>query len=258
MNTISVPEGLEFVDLALYVPTYQALIIADVHLGFEEALHEEGTLVPRGHFRQLMERLERILAHVGIDPERPLEQLIINGDLSHRFGFLSAPEWKETREFLQRVREISRHVVIIEGNHDAHLNVVTEDLGGIQVARFYKLGHLLFIHGDSAPDPLPSHTKMILMGHEHPAVGLRDSVTGRIELYKCFLVGCYHNRRLVVLPSFNPWVQGTDLTRERCLSPLLSEEALGAFEVYPVSDEGSVYRFGLLEHIMVTGSRAGR
>lgn len=258
MNTISVLEGLEFVGLALYVPGYQALVIADVHLGFEEALHEEGTLVPRGHLRQLMERLEKTRAHLGIDPQRPLERVIINGDLSHRFGLLSAQEWKETREFLQRVKEISRHVVIIKGNHDAHLNVVTEDLPGIQIARFYELGSLLLLHGDSAPDPLPSHTKMILMGHEHPAVGLRDSVTGRTELYKCFLVGWYRQCRLVVQPSFNPWVQGTDLTRERCLSPLLSEEGLGGFEVYPVSDEGSVYRFGRLEDIMVSGSRAGR
>lgn len=252
-----IPGGLECVDLALYVPTHQALIIADVHLGFEEALHQEGTLVPRGHFRELMARLAGILAQLNISPKLPLERVIINGDLSHRFGYLSTQEWKESRRFLQQLLKFSRQIVLLEGNHDGNLNLLSEGMEGVQTQRSYELGDLLFLHGHSAPDSLSSHIQTIVIGHEHPAVGLRDGVTGRVEQYKCFLMGSYRDRRLVIQPSFNPWAQGSDLTQERCLSPLLSEEALGEFEVYPVSDEGTVYRFGPLRNILAAGSRAG-
>ncbi|OGF57212.1 MAG: hypothetical protein A2Z21_02105 [Candidatus Fraserbacteria bacterium RBG_16_55_9] len=257
MNTMRIEGGLELIDLALFVPAHRTLVIADIHLGFEEALHQDGALVPRGHFRELMARLERILSQVSTKPERPLDRVVINGDLSHRFGYLSAQEWKESREFLQQLLEFGHGVIMLEGNHDGNLNALAEGLERVTVHRSYELGDLLFLHGHTAPASLSSHIQAIVMGHEHPAVGLRDGVTGRVELYKCFLVGRYLDRRLVVQPSFNPWAQGSDLMQERCLSPLLSEEALGEFEVYPVSDEGSIYRFGALRKILAAGSHIG-
>jgi putative SbcD/Mre11-related phosphoesterase len=249
MNTLTLADRLKAIDLALYVPEYQTLAIADVHVGFEEALHQEGTLVPRGHVRQLVVRLERILRSLGM--RAPLARVVINGDLGHHFGPLSTREWEESRKFLETLLTYSRRVDIIEGNHDSNVQALIAGIRGVQIHRSLELGDLLFLHGDRVPDLIPVCVRTLVMGHEHPAVGLRDSVTGRVELYKCYLVGRYRDRGLVVQPSFNPWTQGSDLTQERCLSPLLSEEALGEFEVYPVSDEGHLYRFGPL------GSRLG-
>jgi putative SbcD/Mre11-related phosphoesterase len=257
MNTVRIAGGLELVDLALHLLGHQTLVIADVHLGFEESLHQDGALVPRGYFKRLWRRWEGIAARLGISSKCPLERVIINGDLSHQFGPLSAREGTESQELLERLGAISREIVVLEGNHDGNLGFLAEVDERIRVCRSYKLGDLLFLHGDSEPARLPPGVKTIVIGHEHPAVGLRDRITGRVELYKCFLVGSYRDRRLVVQPSFNPLVSGSDLTRERRLSPLLDEAALEEFEVYTVSDEGSVYRFGPLKHLMGPGSRVG-
>ena len=245
-------------DLALFVPAHRTLVIADVHLGFEEALHQDGTLVPRGHFRKLAARLERILAQFDISVERPLDRVIINGDLSHQFGYRSVHEGKEAHELLTCFEGMSQEIVVLEGNHDANLNWLSQKHESVKTSKAYEIGDLLFLHGHVEPEGLAAEVRTIVIGHEHPAVGLRDGVTGRVELYKCFLVGSYRDRRLIVQPSFNPWTQGSDLMHERCLSPFLREEMLGEFEVYPVSDEGDVYRFGSLQAITaVSSSRLG-
>jgi len=255
VNQLQITEGLELVDLALYLPQARTLVLADVHLGFEQALHREGTLVPRGHFQQLLARLERVLVQLDASRENPLNRVILNGDLSHQFGHLTIREWTEARELLAYLENVSQQIIVIEGNHDVNVEVLSEASRKAKIFAMYELGDLLFLHGHSEPQELSPQIQTLVIGHEHPAVGLRDSVTGRVELYKCFLVGRYGDRRLIVQPSFNPWTQGSDLLRERCLSPLLTEEALGKFEVYPVSDEGKVYRFGVFRNLTAVGSR---
>lgn len=253
-GVIKLEGGVELIDLALFVRSRRALAIADIHLGYEETLRREGTLLPRGHFTRLIARLEEIMGRLGVSTREPLEHLIINGDLTHPFDYLPVGEGSELRALLKLLEGISHKIVILEGNHDRSLslNMLSEEYERVQIRDFYELAEVLFFHGDREPETLPSGVKTLAIGHEHPAVGLRDRVTGRVELFKCFLVGEYRGRRLIVQPSFNPLVEGSDLTRERCLSPLLSEEALGKFEVYPVSDRGAVYHFGRLEGLMET------
>jgi len=251
-GAIRLEGGVELIDLALFVRSQRTLAIADIHLGYEETLRREGTLLPRGHFGKLTARLEEIMSRLGVSTRDPLKHLIINGDLTHPFDYLPSGERSELRALLKLLEGISDEIVILEGNHDRSLSsrLLSEAYGQVQISDSYELAEVLFFHGDREPEALPSGVKTLAIGHEHPAVGLRDRVTGRVELFKCFLVGEYRGRRLIVQPSFNPLVEGSDLTRERCLSPLLSEESLGKFEVYPVSDRGEVYRFGRLEGLM--------
>ncbi len=256
MNALSLGDTLQAIDLALYAPAHNTLAIADLHLGFEEALHQDGALVPRGHLQRLLARLEGILTQLSIPAEHTLERIIINGDFSHHFSHLSARAWKEARLLLTRMSEISREVIVLQGNHDVKADSLAEAFPSVKIKAEYELGDLFFLHGHSEPKQISPAVQTIVIGHEHPAVGLRDPVTGRVELYKCFLVGPYGGRKLVVQPSFNPLVPGSDLTRERSISPLLNEAELGEFEIYPISDEGEIYRLGLLKHLWAVGSEA--
>lgn len=251
MQRFHLTEDAQLVDLGLYLPQHRALAIADIHLGFEEALHQDGTLVPRGHFDQIQARLDEICEELEVSRESPLESVLVNGDLRHRFGPLTHEEWTYARSFLDHLTRVGRQVVILEGNHDLDrsLKALAQRHEGVEVRHECGMGRILFLHGDQEPKRLPSGAEMVVIGHEHPAVGLRDRVTGRVELYKCYLAGPYRGLRLVVQPSFNPWVQGSDLTRERCLSPFLSEASLGEFEIFLVSDERSVYPFGSLRRL---------
>lgn len=241
MEPLKLAEDLWLIDLAVYLPEPRTLVIADLHLGYEEALRREGVALPPGHLRKVEARLERILSRLGT-----VHRLIINGDLKHRFAPLSHYEEQEALAFLEFLAPRFAELILIRGNHDRNIEGLL--LGGphLEVQEALVEGRLLIIHGDREPGRAElSGVEAILIGHDHPAVGLR-SRTGRLEVYKAFLLGEYHGRRLLVQPSFNLLVRGSDLARERALSTLLAEERLGGFEVYPVSDEGEIYPLGPL------------
>jgi len=234
--------GLWLIDLAVYLPAWETLVIADLHLGWEEALRRSGVLIPRQHLQLIERRLERLLARL----DRPPRRLIINGDLKHRFAPLSWNERDEVHRLLEFLDGRFGEVILLQGNHDRNIGYLAERVPGLKLEDSLREGRLLLLHGDR----LPRRTELvgaelILIGHEHPAVGLRNAA-GRLEVYKAFLWGEYHEKKLLVQPSFNPLIQGSDLAHERAISPLISEERLKGFDVYPVSDEGEIYPLGPL------------
>lgn len=245
MSVLKLWEDLWLVDLAIYLPDRITMVIADLHLGYEEALNRDGVLVPRNHLQKVEERLEKIFAHLGVSSENKLERLIINGDLKHQFGPLSRQEWKESLELLEFLAKRAHEIVLLEGNHDRKLGLLTERFAPLEIGKLLKEGSHLFIHGDELPREL-NGIRLVVIGHEHPAVSLRSSVTGRSETYKAFLKGSFQGKELLVQPSFNLLVKGSDLTKERAISPLIDKARLGEFEIYPVSDEGKIYDFGKL------------
>ncbi len=256
MTPFELTSELHLIDLAAAAPERRTLALADVHLGFEEALHRDGTLVPRGHLATIQERLGEIADAFGISPERPWTRAIVNGDLRHQFGPFTNMEWAHIRGLLAQLGELAEHIVLIQGNHDGNLDVLTTEFANVDVVSRYQLGDTLFLHGDAEPQDIPPEVSTLAIGHDHPAVRLRDPVTGRMELFKCWLLGRYHDRRLVVMPSFNPWTAGSDLTQERPLSPLLNGMDLTSMEVYLISDEHEIFPFGPLGRWMTQDAMA--
>lgn len=246
MRTLALGPQVHLVDLALFLPQARVLVIADLHLGIEEALRHEGVFVPRCHLAQIQQRLERILQTLQISPDAPLSRLIINGDLRHQFGPLSRVEHGESKEFLRWLAPWTEQIVLIEGNHDGSLQQLAGER--VIVTKSYGEEECWLVHGDEALTPESGVKDWIVIGHEHPAIGLKDPITQRVEVYKCFLVGRYEQQKLLVLPSFNQLVRGSDLTQEAPLSPYLKD--LENFSVYPVSDDGVIYEFGPLRRLL--------
>ncbi len=245
---IKLAADLELVDLALYVEGSRSLALADPHLGYEQALSEAGVLVPRSHLKRVEQRVTRIFEQ--LNSSSKLDTLIINGDLRHRFGPLSYQERIETKELLEFFSNFAAQIVIVRGNHDPNLAFLTKAFHNVEITKYYEQGHYLFVHGDELPPRIPDHIETIIIAHEHPAVSLRDPITGRVETYKCFLAGSFQNRRLLVQPSFNLLVNGSDLTKEKVISPFIDETHLGEFDVFIVSDDGCVYDFGKLKQLL--------
>ena len=99
---------------------------------------------------------------------------------------------------------------------------------------------ILVIHGDKIPNnKLLKDVKTIIIGHEHPAVSVREGA--RAELFKAYLIGNWKKYNIIVQPSFNLVVEGTDVLKEEVLSPFLKGN-LGNFEAVVVADK--LYRFG--------------
>ena len=106
-------------------------------------------------------------------------------------------------------------------------------------------GKILCLHGDKIPPKeLLEGVSTIIIGHEHPAVSIKNGP--RAELFKCFLKGKYNGKTLIVQPSFNEMIEGTDILRDKILSPLLKQN-LDNFEVFAVEDK--IYKFGKLKNL---------
>lgn len=228
--------NIEIIDLALKIDT--CLVIADLHIGYEEALNKQGLLIPRFQLKELTARLERILKKF-----KP-ETVIINGDIKHEFGTISFQEWRDTLRILDLIEKHCKKIILIKGNHDTILGPIAKRKN-ISIIEHYRTGSIYITHGHKLPKALLKNIKTIVIAHEHPAVGLRKG--RRFEMYKCFLKGKWKNRQLIVQPSFNFVTQGTDLLREQVLSPFL-QKSLNNFDVFIV-EKGKVYDFGKLKNL---------
>ena len=226
--------NIKIVDLALYLDS--TLIISDVHIGYEEALNKQGVLVPRLQFGEMVQKIEKILSSVG-----KLEKIIVNGDLKHEFGTISEQEWRNVLKFLDLLAKHCNEVILIKGNHDMILGPIARKRN-VKIVDYYLIDNVLIIHGDKIPGKdVLKQASAIIIGHEHPAVSLRDGA--RVETFKCFLKGKYKGKNLIVIPSFNEVVRGTNIMRDKALSPFLKQD-LDDFEVFAVEDQ--VYDFGKL------------
>ncbi|MBI2671021.1 metallophosphoesterase [Candidatus Woesearchaeota archaeon] len=229
-------EGLEIIDLGLYIKDYKALVISDLQIGLEESLTKEGFFIPKLQFELIKKRLSSIFNKIKPD------KLIINGDLKHEFGFINKQEWKETIQIIDFIAENCKEIIIIKGNHDVILEPITNKRN-ISLVDYYKMEHICILHGHRIVlDSLNS--KILIIGHEHPAISLKEGA--KIEKYKCFLKGYYDDKILIVMPSFNMLSEGSDIMKGETLSPYLAQN-LFDFEVYIAEDK--VYKFGKIKNL---------
>lgn len=238
VERVEILPGIAIVDLVLQLsnPT-KTIVVGDVHIGYEEALNKQGILVPRFHFAEIIGRMERIL-----DLTKP-EHVILLGDVKHEFGTISDQEWRETLQFLDLILSRAKKVVLIRGNHDTILGPIARKRN-LEIVSHLIMDDILLIHGDRIPQIMPPGITTIIIGHEHPAVTIRDTI--RAETFKCFLKGVWKRKNLVVVPSFHPLSEGTNVLQERLLSPFLQQD-LSMFDVFVVGN--TVYSFGKLKNL---------
>lgn len=229
---------IEAIDRAIYLRQHDVLVLADFHLGFEESLNKKGVFVPRFQLNDVLQSLKNIFEKV-----HP-KTIVVNGDLKHEFGKISEQEWRDVLKLIDFLKQNCNELIIIKGNHDIILKPVAEKRLITLVSEF-ATGDITIVHGDKL-QLFNKSIKTLIIGHEHPAVGLRES--GRVEKFKCFLVGKYKKQNLVVQPSFNPVVEGTDVLKEKVLSPYLTD--LQNFEVFVVNDKTKeVLKFGKVKNL---------
>ncbi|MFH1209347.1 MAG: metallophosphoesterase [archaeon] len=223
-------KDIEIIDLALYLKKEKILVIGDVHIGYEEALNKQGILIPRFQFNEILKRLDKIF-----DKVKP-EIIVVNGDLKHEFGTISDQEWRQTLKIIDYLSEKAK-LILIKGNHDTILGPIANKRD-IQIRDFYKIGDIIILHGNKLIKDLG---KIIVIGHEHPAITFK----GRDDKFKCFLKGKYEKSDLIVMPSFTQIVEGSDVLKEKLLSPYLKN--INNFEVYVVEDK--IYYFGKIKYL---------
>ncbi|MEK6820183.1 MAG: metallophosphoesterase [Nanoarchaeota archaeon] len=228
----------KFIDKSVFFPQEKILVVADLHLGYEQALNEAGVFLPKHQFKEIMENMKKIIEKTG-----KLKEIIILGDLKHEFGTISSQEWREVLEFLDFLQEKTEKIVLIKGNHDTILEPIAKRKN-LEVKDFYIKKDVAFLHGHkSFLEVLDKKVKLLVMGHKHPAITIRENV--KAETYKCFLVGKFKDKEIIILPSFFPLVEGSDVFIED--TNLAFKFKFSGFKVYVVGDK--VYGFGKLKKV---------
>jgi len=228
VDRLELSKGVEVTrDLALFLREERALVISDLHLGFEGALAEQGVSIPRFQRKVILERLGRMLDRVRA------ERVVIAGDFKHEFSRNLVDEWVEVKQVLRFLKERVTPV-LVRGNHDNYLATILGDLRMELLDRTDVAGHTI-VHGHEEVSTLHP----IVMGHEHPAVKLKDELGATVSV-PAFLA----SDRLIVLPAFSPLALGVDVSSFPYLSPILNRTDIGDARVIGVDEREGLLDFG--------------
>ncbi|MFH1174135.1 MAG: metallophosphoesterase [archaeon] len=247
MTQFIVNKQIHFLGNTVFLPLQHALVFSDLHLGIETTLRNEGLLIPTFSFKEILQQLkttlEMVKSHIGTSKKTGELTIVLNGDIKHEFGKISEVEWRDARALITFLQEFGK-VIIIAGNHDKQIFPIAKALD-VPVEPYVRIDGTFICHGDVIPKPaVLRKAKTIIIGHEHPAVGIRE--LSRVEKFKCFLVGKWKNKTLIVMPSMQLINEGTDMLKERRLSPFL-QGSIENFDVYVVSDK--ILHFGKIRQL---------
>lgn len=204
----------------IYIPKFKAVVIADIHLGFEEDMASKGIFLPRIQLSKVLDMIDKVLNYVDVS------MLIIAGDIKHHFEKLGKKEIRDLKDFLNVAVKRFRRVVIVRGNHDTFLLPICKKFG-VELYDAFWLDFILIVHGHRELGSR-SGFNLVVMGHEHPSIVLKDPASGYNMKFPCFLLtplkcGGY----ALVLPAAGIYQSGTAITTyaNGYLSPIMRNEA---------------------------------
>ncbi len=212
---------MRILDRAIFLEDINSLVIADLHIGYEEELRDRGIMIP-WQWGKMRDRIAHLMDETGA------ERLIILGDIKHTI--LSKPIY--VRRFFEG---LEYEIIAVKGNHDAGIEELVDFK--IYPSTGFTMGDYGFTHGHSWPSPEVMDSKIVFMGHMHPEVDLPDSM-GKLHRMPCLLKGNLKDKgierygkraQIVVLPAFNPLV-GASLGTP--LGPLFKNDLVDDMEVY--------------------------
>jgi putative SbcD/Mre11-related phosphoesterase len=162
----------------------RVLVAADLHLGLEYELWLGGISIP-SQTEKILTRLKRSLAEV--KPDR----LLLLGDLKHNVPRTSWQERKEIPRFLKALaQDVS--VDIVPGNHDAGLADLAPQGTRVHLSSGIVIDGAGYFHGHTWPDRELLSAELLVAGHIHPAVRLKDPL------------GISHNERAWARATLSP------------------------------------------------------
>ncbi|MCK9595960.1 metallophosphoesterase [Candidatus Pacearchaeota archaeon] len=238
-----------FFGKTIFFPKQGILAIGDLHLGFEYKLQQSGVLVPEMQIEEIKSELKKIFDEIK-NKNLKLKKIVFIGDIKHSFSY----EWKEKNYFKELITFLEKYVknkniILIKGNHDTIDYSFADKLQDYFIAE-----DLAFTHGHkSFPEIFDKNIKTIIMGHLHPSVIISDKPNIKREKYKCFLIGKYKTKNIIILPSFLATIEGTTINSieyeyDDSFS-IIPKKNLMNFNVY-VWGEKENYSFGKIRSIL--------
>jgi uncharacterized protein len=194
---------------AAFLEQEKILAVADLHLGYAWAHRYNGQLLPLHPPDDLLARLSELC-----DFYKP-KHLAILGDIVHQ----AVPVAEIINELTQLFSSLSGlcGLKLILGNHDKNLRKLARGATDVEFATRFEVEGFLLVHGNSPVEVPPN--KIVLMGHEHPAISLGDGI--KSAKFPCFMVG----QRVLLLPAFSQWAAGSNVRAYSFMSKLAQKAA---------------------------------
>jgi len=220
MAGIRIAKGITITEYsAAVLEKEQTGVIADLHIGMEET----GMISTRVQTAEIMKKTRMLIRDYGI------KTLVLNGDLKFSFGRGLRQEWDELGNYIGEMKKLVR-IIAIKGNHDLYLQNIMRDT---EIVETYETGGFRVTHGNL--DLEPSKKQMTIIGHDHPAVKVRDEL-GAMHEYQAYMF--IKKENVLVLPAFNPLSIGFNIVNEqRWLSPILGKCNVLDAEIYAIADD---------------------
>jgi putative SbcD/Mre11-related phosphoesterase len=230
----------------------QTLVIADPHLGWENALQAKGIHVP-SQTPKLLEKLKALLIEVKPDA------LLVLGDVKYTVVASAPGEWRDIPEFFSEIGKYVSEIGVIRGNHDGNLEPMLPENVKMFPASGLVVGDVGLFHGHKWPSPSLLQCKTLIMGHLHPVVVFRDVAGFRITRQVWMKADCNtealakillqkhgvkievsveetlhnhfgikpHAKQIFMMPSFNDFLGGRSVNESRPQKELESEALIG-------------------------------
>jgi len=159
--------------LLLRTRNERILVIADLHIGWEVSLAQQGIHVPS----QTPKMLNKLLQLINLC--KPTSLLLL-GDIKHTIAKVELEEWRDIPDFFEAVAKKVNDIQVILGNHDGNLEPLLPETVKLLPSTGMLLGDVGFFHGNAWPAPELLACRSLVMGHVHPTVAFRDPLGFRI------------------------------------------------------------------------------
>ena len=207
---------------ALLLNEKKLLVIADLHIGIESELRENGLQV-LSQTKVMEQRLISILS------TNTIHDIILLGDIKHNIPSSTIQERSEVNRFLNTIQTYGT-LHVLPGNHDGNIDRLLPPTIKLHPSDGFVFEGIGFTHGHRRPNKEVMQCKQVIIAHTHPTVMLIDRL-GYRTFEQCWLRGAPLSDKLIekyptsptsqilVMPAFNSLCGGIAVNRDPLLGP---------------------------------------
>jgi uncharacterized protein len=239
---------------ALLFKEKKLLVVADLHIGIESELQENGVHVP-SQTKIMEQRLISLLTTYDI------KDIILLGDIKHMIPSISIQERADVKQFLSTI-EAYGTLHVLPGNHDGNIDRLLSSETRLHPSDGFIFEGIGFTHGHRWPSPDVMACEQVVIGHMHPQVLLIDRL-GYRSYEQCWMrctpladklsqkYPASKTTQIIVMPSFNPLCGGIAVNQEPLLGPFHTLIDVPTSQLYLL--DGS--SLGLVKDLSESGPR---
>ncbi len=208
---------------ALFIKNKKILIVADLHIGIESQLREQG-LSTSSKTQNMIEKLLKICKKY-----KPLE-IILLGDVKHNIPSSTIQERRNVKNFLTTISEYGT-VHIIPGNHDGNIKKISPQEIILHPSDGFLIENIGFVHGHRWPNQEIMKCDQLIISHTHPTIMFTDRL-GYRTFEPCWIKSMFIRENLLeryldgtcssvlIIPAFNPLCGGIAVNQDGVTGPL--------------------------------------